>query len=63
MHLAGVAARKEGAPVDQESGDHDVGQHNKVGACVVSASMVVDSGHQHRMDGRSLPPKIEACSY
>jgi hypothetical protein len=60
---ANVAAREEGAPTDWEPGGHDVGQHDKVGACVVSASMVVDSGHQHRMDGRSLPPKTGVPCY
>ncbi len=59
MRGADVATHKEGAPVDREPGGHDVGQHDKVGACIVSASVVVDSGHQHRMDGQSLLPKIE----
>ncbi len=57
--MADVAAREEGAPVDWEPRGHDVGQHNEVGACALSASVVVDYGHQHRMDGRSLLSKIE----
>ncbi len=32
--------------------------HDKNGACIASTSVVVESGHQHRMDGQSLPPKI-----
>ncbi len=56
-----VTARKEGAPVDWEPRGHDIGigQHNKVGVCIVCTSMVVESGHQHRMDGWSLLPKID----
>jgi hypothetical protein len=61
--VADVTTRKEGAPVDWEPRGHDVVQHNEVGACVVSASVVVDSGHQHRMDGRSLLPKIEVSCH
>jgi hypothetical protein len=60
---ANVATRKEGAPVDQKPRGHDVSQHNKVNACIVSASVVVDSGHQHRMDERSFPPKIDLPCY
>ena len=59
MHGANVDARKESALVDWEPRGHDVGQHNEVGACIMSASVIVDSGHQHRMDGWSLLSKIE----
>jgi hypothetical protein len=52
---------KEGAPVDWEPRGHDVGEHDKIGACVVCASVVVD--YQHKMDGRSLPPRIEVPCY
>ncbi len=58
-HGANDAAHKEGAPVDWEPGGHDIGQHDKDGACVVSASIVMESGYQHRMDGQSLSPKID----
>jgi hypothetical protein len=61
--VADVAAHVEGAPVDWEPRGHDIGQHDKVGACVVSASVVVDSGHQHRIDGQSLLPKIKVPCY
>jgi hypothetical protein len=49
--------------MDWDPRGHDVGQHDEVGACIMSASVVVDSGHQHRMDGQSLPPKIDVPCY
>jgi hypothetical protein len=44
-------AHDEGAPVVWEPRGHDNSQHEEDGACIVSASVVVVSGHQHRMDG------------
>jgi hypothetical protein len=57
------AAHKEGAPVDWEPGGHYIGQHNKDGACIMSASVVVKSGHQYIIDEQPLPPKIDIPCY
>ncbi len=40
--------------MDWEPGGHDVGRCNEVGGCVACTL----SGHQHRMDGQPLLPKI-----
>jgi hypothetical protein len=53
----------KGALVNWEPRGNDVGQHNEVGVCLMCASVVVESGHQCRMHGRSLPPKIDVPRY
>ncbi len=56
---ANDAAHAEVAPVTWEPEGHDLSRCDKVGACVACTSVVVESGHQHRMDGQPLPPKVD----
>ncbi len=39
---------------------HDIGKCNKVGACIVCASMVVESGHQTELIGS---PSLQRLTY